>query len=109
MSALQATLPIGEYVAPVFDRPLSIAERFTLFHNANPWVADAIEHLAIEWLNAGHTKVGVKALAEVVRWQYGRTQTDHFKLNNSYVSHYARLLLERHPEWPIELRELRAA
>lgn len=110
MSDLQATLPMGEYVAPVFDRPLSISERFALFHAANPWVANVLEHLAADWLRT-HNTVGVKALAEVVRWQYGRTTTADFRLNNSYVSHYARLLIERHPEWgdAIHLRTLRAA
>lgn len=89
----------------------TIAERFAAFHAANPWVADALERLARDWLAAGHPRVGVKALWEVLRWQYGRTTGSPFKADNNFTSHYARLLIERHPEWAdaIETRALRAA
>lgn len=108
---LQLTLPIADIVTPAYDKGLSISERFALFHNANLWVADALEELAADWFAAGHQRVGIKALVEVVRWQYGRTTTDRWKVNNDFTSRYARLLIDRRPEWAssIETRELRAA
>lgn len=95
------------------DADLSIAERFELFHANNPWVFEALEALTADWLARGHRRVGVKQMFEVIRWQYGReTSGDQgFRCNNDFTSRYARLLIERHPEWDdaIETRRLRAA
>lgn len=119
MSDMQLTLPIADLLVPAYAKNLTIEERFELFHQQNPWVFAALESLASDWLAHGHQRVGVKALAEIVRWQYGRRTTSprhhatnsSFKLNNDFTSRYARLLLERHPEWAnaIELRALKAA
>lgn len=90
----------------------TIQERFESFHAANPWVLTALERLTRQWLNSGHTRVGMKMLTERLRWEYGiRTQGDAFRLNNSYTSRYARLLIDLHTEWAdaFETRELRAA
>lgn len=89
----------------------TIAERFAEFHRINPHVADALETLAAQWL-ARHQRVGTKALMERLRWESGiATEGDAYRLNNSFTSHYARLLIDRHPEWAdaIETRVLRAA
>lgn len=90
----------------------TIQARFADFHANNPWVAVALERLARQWLDHGHTRVGAKMLTERLRWEYGiRTHGDTFRLNNSYTSRYVRLLIENHPEWSdaFETRELRAA
>lgn len=108
----QLELPIEELIEPSYDEALSIQERFAAFHEANPWVARALEALVADWLKRGRRKVGMKALVEIVRWQYGRsTEAPEFRINNTYVSRYARLLIDLHPEWSevIQTRELRAA
>ena len=87
---------------------LTLDERFDLFHAHNPHVADALETLAAQWLSR-RPKVGVKALVERLRWEAGmQTEGDEYRINNSLVSRYARLLLARHPEWSgrIEVRAL---
>lgn len=107
----QLTLPLAPLVTPEYAEHLTIAERFAAFHAANPHVADALEVLAAQWL-AHHKRVGMKALIERLRWESGlATIGDAYRLNNSYTSHYARLLIQRHPDWAdsIQLRELRAA
>jgi hypothetical protein len=107
----QLELPIGPLVEPDYSADLSIAERFAMFHDANPHVADALERLAEQWL-VRHDHVGMKALYERLRWESGiRTEGDAYRLNNVYTAHYARLLIERRPEWvdAFRLRELRAA
>ena len=86
----------------------TLAERFDAFHQANPHVAGALEHLAALWFEAGNAKCSAKALAEALRWQVGlQTRGEPWKLNNSYVAFYARLLVERRPEWAgrFEFRE----
>jgi hypothetical protein len=89
----------------------SLQARFEQFHEDNPNVYATLERLAREWL-AEHSKVGLKMLWEVARWQLGvNTTTTAPRLNNNWTSRYARLLIDAHPEWAdrIETRELRAA
>jgi len=89
----------GAVIEPTYTSAASWAEKFEQFHATNPHVARALEALAAQWL-AYHQKVGVKALVEVLRWEYGiRTRGDVMKLNNSFTAYYARLLIDRHPEW----------
>lgn len=103
-------LPLFPVTEPEYEPEMSIAERFAMFHGANPHVADALEALAAQWL-AHHRRVGMKALVERLRWESGiQTSADPFKINNSYTALYARLLILRHPEWrgAIQTRTLRA-
>ena len=113
MTTIQLALHMPELIEPTYDTEATIAERFAAFHSLNPWVADALETLAADWLAHGNKRVGVKALIEILRWSHGRQTTGDqgFALNNSLTSRYARLLLDRHPEWAeaISVRELRAA
>jgi hypothetical protein len=56
-------------------------------------------------------RYGIKALFEVLRYEYSvQTQGDEFKLNNSYTSRYARMLMRQHADLDgfFETRELRA-
>lgn len=102
---------LAPLVAPDHEPEATIEERWRDWSAANPWVLDALERLAADWLAAGHRKVGVKALWEVIRWQYGQTTGDTFKANNDFTSRAARDLIARRPEWAdaIETRTLRAA
>ena len=111
MATEQIELDLSPLVTPDLEPTATIVERFEAFHAANPHVAAGLEHLAAEWLGAGHRKVGVKALVERLRWEAGiRTSGDDYRINNDFTSHYARLLIERRPEWAdaIETRALRA-
>jgi hypothetical protein len=52
-------------------------------------------------------------LLEVLRWNYYMKTDDpnsDFKINNNYAPYYARLLIEKHPEWSdlFQLREMRS-
>ncbi|MFI1830695.1 hypothetical protein ACH41E_30295 [Streptomyces sp. NPDC020412] len=89
----------------------SIQARFEEFHRLNPWVLTALEKLTADYLKQGAARVGVGMLFEVLRYQYAlATRGDDFRLNNSYRSRYARLLIQRHPQWEsaFEVRALRA-
>ncbi len=89
----------------------TIQERFSAFHDANPWVYHALVRLARDQRLHGR-KVGMKMLFEVLRWQWMQqtTSEDEFKLNNNYHSRYARLIMERNPDLTgmFQLRELTA-
>lgn len=86
--------------------PVTLAEQFAAFHDENPWVYSTLERLVAERLATGATKIGVKALFEVLRWSHQVRG-----LNNSFTPLYARMLISRHPEWAaaFELRRRRTA
>ncbi|MFF8769051.1 hypothetical protein [Kitasatospora sp. NPDC015120] len=89
----------------------TIQERFEQFHDLNPWVLTELERLTAECIEARFSKISLGMLFELVRYSYGRAtlSADDFRLNNDFRSRYARLLIERHPEWGshIEVRALR--
>lgn len=113
MIADQLALELGDFIVPTHEPEATIQERFEQFHQSNPWIYTALESLTAGWLAKGHTRVGVKQMVEVVRWQYGLQSTGDrgFRVNNDFTSRYARLLVENHPAWAdaIETRCLRAA
>lgn len=90
-----------------------IQRQFEEFHHKNPKVYEELVKLARQAKRAGRTKIGIKMLFEVVRWQrFLATDDAHsdFKLSNNYHSRYARLIMEREPdlEGLFDLRELRS-
>jgi hypothetical protein len=91
---------------------MMIQEKFEKFHSDNPHIFSILEGMASRWLSI-HSQVGMKMLWEVLRWQLGVevSNTGEYRLNNNYTSRYARLLLEKHPEWAgrIQLRALQSA
>lgn len=94
------------------DDDRTVQAQFEQFHQDNPDVFLKLEQLTADWL-AHQPTVGMKMLWEVLRWQT-TTAVSHVsgpKFNNNYTSRYARLILEKHPEWVgrIRVRELRAA
>ncbi|MBO9524307.1 MAG: hypothetical protein J7518_22445 [Nocardioidaceae bacterium] len=106
----QLAFDLAPLVEPTYEKDATLAERFAAFHDANPHVADALEHLAAQWLTR-HDHVGMKALFERLRWESGiRTEGDPYCLNNNWTAYYARLLIERRPEWAsaFRLRELKS-
>ncbi len=91
----------------LFDRPVTapawrggtLDERFAVFHAENPAVYDELVRLARKARAAGHARYSAKALAELVRWHRTvETRGEPFKLNNSYVSRYARLIEATEPD-----------
>ncbi|MFB7442892.1 hypothetical protein ACFC01_32065 [Streptomyces mirabilis] len=112
----QQVLDLDDGIQPVQQPTIHpgqpIQQRFDAFHALNPWVLRHLEALAADCVAKGFRRVGIGMLFELLRWRYGQaTQGDAFRLNNDYRSRYARLLIQRHPEWAhlFETRALRAA
>ena len=94
---------VGPWIVP------SKAERaFTRFHEANPSVYTELVAMADELQQAGRERIGIGMLWEVLRWQRFRTSGGEFKLNNSYRSWYARIIMENEPRLDgiFQLREM---
>ena len=74
--------------------PLTIAQRFDAFHDANPHVFTRLRELAFDWKGAGHDRCSMDMLFHLLRWEHGiKTTGDTFKLNNDFTAHYARKLM----------------
>ena len=100
------TAPIGHVGPP---EPLTIYEAFMAFHARNPQVYRELVALARRLRKRGVTVMGISMLYEVLRYRQAvRSEGDAFKLNNSYRSYYARLILLDNPDLAgaFELREL---
>src|SRR5690348_6374787 len=94
-ATIDTPLPIVGLVEPDYEPDLTIQQRYELWIAANAWVLDAIESLIDRWLAAGHKRVGIKQMWEVIRFEYGATTGDRFRANNTFTSRVARDLLER--------------
>lgn len=83
---------------PTADQPPSLDERFAKFHADNPAVYAELHRLCVELLRQGHTRLSIAML-----WEHLRLRTllgefgAPYRLNNSYRSRMARLLMESDP------------
>lgn len=86
---------MSDQLVLVFDG--TTAARFEEFHRHNPIVYTTLCRLAREWVNAnGRTKVGIRMLWEVARWELIKaTRNSDYKLNDHYTSYYVRLMMRR--------------
>ena len=81
---------------PVRD-PIDV--RFARFDAAHPEVFTALRGLALERVQAGAERLGIKALWEEARWCLGlRCGDGLYKLNNDYTAPFARKLMAEEPE-----------
>jgi hypothetical protein len=109
------TVPPNPDMPTLFDaqpqRPLTLREQFIVFHLNNPHVYKELESLAQAMVNRGRTRLSIKMLFEVLRWNYYLRTDDpdsEFVLNNNHTAYYSRLLMDQHPEWGnlFQLREV---
>lgn len=103
------TAQVSLFDAPATDLShLSIEERFTLFHETHPEVYDRLVAWARQWVDAGHSKVGIGMLWEKLRWETGiGDPAGVYRLNNDFRSHMARLIMDREPDL-VDVFETRA-
>lgn len=78
---------------------VSIQERFERFHAEHPEVYELFVRFASELRRAGRERYGAKSIAERIRWHYATSGGPDFKLNNVFVSRYARKIIDEHPEF----------
>ena len=76
----------------------TIQQQFETFHAANPAVYERLLRMALNVRRLGRERVGIATLYEALRYEALTTTGDHYRLNNSFRSHYARLLMDTHPD-----------
>ncbi len=80
---------------------MSLRNEWYVYHQNNPQVYQLICHFAGQAMRAGHSKYGISAIWERVRWEIAVTTRDtNFKMPNNHRAYYARLWLENHPHHP---------
>lgn len=90
----------------------NIKEAFEEFHELNQHIYRNLRYLALLAVKSGKKKLGMRLLWERLRWEYfvtTVTNEDTYKLNDHFVPHYARMLMEKEPRLNgvFETRELK--
>lgn len=82
----------------LLEDPLEI--RFIDHHQAHPDIYWGLVGLAKQWKSAGHSRCSIDMLAHRLRWDRGTTgdQDGTFKIDNSHLSRYARLIAANEPD-----------
>ena len=89
---------------------ISIRDGLNQFHKENPHIYTAFEEQALKAIRKGRDKISAKLIINWIRWhQYLESNDKDFKINDAYQSYYARLFVEKHPEYKnvFEFRKLR--
>lgn len=94
----------------------SVDDRFEIFHRANPAVYAELVTLARKVRSGGRSHYSITALAQALRWHRDLVTSDTtkaipFKIDNDYLSRYARLISEQELDLKdfFEFRQLREA
>jgi len=86
--------------------------RFQEYHEQNPHVYRLFRQYAMQAMRSGRERFGGKAVFERLRWHFAFETKDPegFRINNSYVSRYVRMLINEHPEFKdfFSIRRLRS-
>lgn len=90
----------------------TIAERFAVYHEANPHVYKMLVALARRDLNGGMRHGGMQMYIEQVRFKMRRRTetTEPFKISNDFAAHYARLIMAQESDLVgfFEVRDLKS-
>lgn len=75
--------------------------KFKQYHRANPRVFGLFLRFTLKAKSRGYKHYSAKAVMERIRWhmEIDTQDGDGFKINNSYVSRYVRLLEKLFPEY----------
>jgi hypothetical protein len=106
---LQVHVP---HVVPVLDES-ELQTRFRRFHTAHPEVYVRLRGYALALIGRGYERLSIGMLWELIRYDSmvgAAPGEEPYRLNNSYRSRYARLLMDHEPsiDGKFETRELRA-
>ena len=100
----QLELDLSPFVTPDYCGTTSLAERYRVWVNANPWVVDIAEYIVERLVASGRTYVSMKAVWEEMRVLYSARFVStpgapEFRANNNHTAFLARDLVTRRPEW----------
>ena len=73
---------------------------FLTYHQENPQVWEAFEKFAWQAIRSGRTRLSADLIIQRLRW-YTTIETvgDEYKINDHYSADYARLFMEKYPQY----------
>lgn len=81
----------------------TIQEHFEKYHKDNPHIYEALIKIGRELMAKGHTKFNLEICWDRLRWltmfEAPKQDDPRYKLNDIYVSRYARLIMEQEPDF----------
>ena len=74
-------------------------EGFSVFHTNNPKVYELFRKFTLEVINRGYEHYSADAIMHRVRWETNVVKCHRqFKINNNFVTFYARLFMAEFPQ-----------
>lgn len=95
----------------LLDAPDKATLAFMEYHHSHPEVFAAFRTIAMRLWKRGVTRYGARAIIEIVRYEtIIRAEGEALKIDNTFVSYYARLLMMNDPRFAkfFEIRESHA-
>lgn len=78
----------------------SLDERFRAVHELNPTIYRMFKYFTFEAIKAGKKHLSADLIVHRIRWYTGiEMKGDTYKINNNYISRYARKFMEEFPEY----------
>jgi len=86
---------------PPGTRAEQIYKQWVTFHRANPRVYELFEYYTFQTIQAGHKRYSADAVVHRIRWHVNieTRPVDEFKINNNFVSYYARLFMRKNRQY----------
>jgi hypothetical protein len=87
--------------APALAHRTALEERFEKYHAENPQVYELFKKFTLYAINCGRKHFSADVVAHRIRWETSITtvDADGLKINNDYVSGYARMFEKEFPQY----------
>lgn len=75
--------------------PKKKLHKFLVYADSRPEIFNSFAKMAVDMRNAGHDTYSAKCIMEVIRWNTDMNSGQKMKINNSYTSLFAKLLISQ--------------
>jgi len=82
-----------------FKKENDLDAKFNEFDRENPHIYEVFKNYTRQVFESGKKHYGAKAIFERIRWHFSIEKRGDFKVNNSYISRYARKLIAEQPQF----------
>lgn len=73
---------------------------FNQYHQENPIIWEKFKELTFKAINKRFKNYSSKGIFELIRWHTkGDIKADGLKINNNYTADYARMFMDRFPQY----------
>ena len=77
-----------------------LTNKFLAYHQENPHIWEMFERFALQAIKSGQTRLSADLIIQRLRWETMLSAIkDNYKINDHYSADYARLFMEKHPQY----------